>query len=375
MGWTVLAVVVLLAEVGVPAFLRRRCFGGIPLGDRLERVRNSPNYYEGQFHNLEPTMPLTMKGGYMGILRNALFRRQANSRPKGAVPSVKNDLWKLARSKNALVWFGHSSYLLQIDGKRLLVDPVLSGAGSPVSFVNRPFRGADAYRPKDIPEIDYLVISHDHWDHLDYATVTELRGRIGKVVCGLGVGQHFERWGFDPKRIVELDWNEDTLLEEGLHVHCLPARHFSGRGLKRNRSLWASYLFDFPSRSIFIGGDGGYGKHFAEIGARFKINLAILENGQYSDTWKYIHTRPQYLVREFRELKAERLFTVHHSKFSLSGQHAWNEPLENVADAAERENINLMQPMIGEIVDLDNGRRTVDRWWSGVDGVNLHMEK
>ena len=124
-----------------------------------------------------------------------------------------------------MVWFGHSSYFIQVDGKCILVDPVFCVA-SLVSFVNKPFKGADAYKPADMPEIDYLVISHDHWDHLDYETVMQLKNRVGKVVCPLGVGEHFEYWGFDKSSLVELDWFEDTVLDKGFLLHCLPARPF-----------------------------------------------------------------------------------------------------------------------------------------------------
>ena len=140
-----------------------------------------------------------------------------------------------------------------------------------------------------MPDIDYLVISHDHWDHLDYNTVKKLKDRIGAVICPLGVGEHFEYWGFDKERLIELDWNEDANLVPGFMIHCLPARHFSGRRLTANQSLWASFLLEAPSQKIYIGGDGGYDTHYAEIGNRFPgIDLAILENGQYNEEWSLI---------------------------------------------------------------------------------------
>ena len=203
-----------------------------------------------------------------------------------------------------------------------------------------------------MPEIDYLVISHDHWDHLDYETVMQLKNRVDKVVCPLGVGEHFEYWGFDKSSLVELDWFEDTVLDKGFLLHCLPARHFSGRSLKANQALWASFLIETPSQKIYMGGDSGYDTHFAEIGKQYPgIDLAILENGQYNEDWKYIHTMPQYLGQVARDLNAEKILTVHHSKYALA-RHRWDEPLKNAMNLKEKDSLNVLMPIIGEVVRL-----------------------
>ena len=235
-------------------------------------------------------MMMTSQKGRLGAFWGFLFKQETDLRPEKEIPVIKTDLSKISKDENVLVWFGHSSYFIQIDGKRILVDPVFCGA-SPVSFVNKPFKGADAYKPADMPEIDYLVISHDHWDHLDYETVMQLKNRVDKVVCPLGVGEHFEYWGFEKSSLVELDWFEDTVLDKGFLLHCLPARHFSGRSLKANQALWASFLIETPSQKIYMGGDSGYDTHFAEIGKQYPgIDLAIfgtsgqgLECGKASD--------------------------------------------------------------------------------------------
>ncbi|MCD8262263.1 MAG: MBL fold metallo-hydrolase [Bacteroides sp.] len=199
-------------------------------------------------------------------------------KPDKELPSVTTNLLTLSRTEDVAVWFGHSSLFIQIDGIRFLIDPVLGTSASPVKAFNKAFPGSYGYTPADIPEIDYLIITHDHWDYLDYPTVMELKFRIGKVVCPLGVGEHFEYWEFNPHQIFEMDWNEEEELEEGFRIYCLPSRHFSGRGLTGNQSLWASFLLQTPSINIYIGGDGGYDPRFAEIGKRFKnIDLAILE--------------------------------------------------------------------------------------------------
>lgn len=162
-----------------------------------------------------------------------------------------------------------------MDGKRILVDPVFYAA-SPVSFISRPFEGADLYKPDDMPEIDYLVITHDHWDHLDNRTVKELKDKTHKIICTFGAGEYFEYWGYKKEQLIELDWEENAIEESEFTIYCLPTRHFSGRGLVANQTLWASFLLETPSLSVFVGGDGGYGDHFARIGSRHSgIDWAI----------------------------------------------------------------------------------------------------
>ena len=347
-----LAVIVLLAVTAL-IFVNQPSFGKTPRGERLERIKKSSNYKHGEFQNLRETRLMTSDRGRLGSILHFLFQKTEGLRPDQPVKAIKTDLNKIHADEEMLIWFGHSSYLIQTAGKRILVDPVFHMA-SPVSFVNKPFKGTDIYKPEDMPDIDFLVISHDHWDHLDYHTVMELKDRIGTVICPLGVGEHFEYWGFDKHRIVELDWNEDASLPSGFMIHCLPARHFSGRGLTSNQSLWASYLVETPSQKIYIGGDGGYDTHYAEIGNRFPdIDLAILENGQYNEEWKYIHLMPQYMAQAAKDLKARNILTVHHSKYALA-EHRWDEPLKNAEELKNKDSLNVLIPEIGEVVLLNN---------------------
>lgn len=358
-GVLVVAAVLLAAAV---VFLHSPSFGRLPCGERLARIERSPHFRGGKFRNQHTTPLFTSGRSRIGTMWKVLTSPSPRVRPLKALPVVKTDLRALDPSHDLLVWFGHSSYLMQIAGKRILVDPVLCSA-SPIPFFNKPFAGTDAYAPDDMPDIDYLIITHDHWDHLDYRTVKRLMDRIDTVVCGLGVGEHFESWGFDPARIVELDWNEQAALSGAFTVHCLPARHFSGRGLTSCRTLWASFLLETPGRKIFIGGDGGYDTHFADIGARFgEIDLAVLENGQYNTDWKYIHLMPDYLLRAAAELKAKRLLTVHHAKYALA-DHPWDEPLENALKASLADSTDVIIPMIGQPVGLQDTTPPVIVWW------------
>ena len=348
--WIVLSIVVIMTIVGI-VFMNQPSFGRIPRGERLARIERSPNYRDGAFRNIHETPLMTLDKGRLQGLLDFVFKDKTGLKPDSALTVVKTDLRQIDPEEDVLVWFGHSSYLVQVDGKRVLVDPVFCMA-SPVSFINKPFKGTDVYHPEDMPDIDYLVISHDHWDHLDYHTVRALKDRIGKVICSLGVGEHFEYWGFDKERITELDWNEDANLNNGFIVHCLPARHFSGRGLSANQSLWASFLFETPSRKIYIGGDGGYDTHFAEIGNRFPdIDLAILENGQYNEEWKLIHLMPEHIAQAAKDLKAKTYLTVHHSKYALA-KHRWDEPLRNAENMRDIDSLNVLVPEIGEKIEL-----------------------
>ncbi len=346
-------------------FMQQPQFGKLPSGERLERIKKSPHYNDNSFHNLHTTPSLTEGASYFGIMREFFFGKNKRNIPADSLPSKKIDLFSLDTSKNILVWFGHSSYYMQLDGKKILVDPVLSGSASPIKFTTRSFKGSDAYTADDIPPIDYLFITHDHWDHLDYETVIKLKPKINKIITGLGVGEHLEYWGFDKDIIEEKDWFEEIKLDNGFVVHTTPARHFSGRGFKRNTSLWMSFVYITPTQKIYIGGDSGYDDHFKNIGDKWgPFDIVILENGQYDKSWKYIHMMPEETVEAAIDLKAKKLFPVHWSKFSLS-IHAWDEPIIKLSEAAALKNVSLIQPMIGEAVDLDSTNNYI-KWWNNI---------
>jgi L-ascorbate metabolism protein UlaG (beta-lactamase superfamily) len=360
--YIILTVAVLISIVTY-VILNQKQFGKLPSGERLVRIMKSPNYQNGSFQNQHVTPVMTEGVSYLQVMMKFIFGKKIRVTPDSEIPTVKTDLLHLDRKKDILVWFGHSSYFIQIDGKRILVDPVLSGYASPFSFSVKAFKGTDRYTVEDIPEIDYLFISHDHWDHLDYETIMKLKPRIGKVICGLGVGEDFEYWGFDKKSIIEMDWNEQIVPDNGFVINSIQARHFSGRGFKRNQTLWLAYVLQTPSMKIFIGGDGGYDAHFAVTGKKFgPFDLAILENGQYNKYWKYIHLLPADLLKAFNDLNTKRLLAVHSSKFALA-THPWNEPLSLISESARMLNLPLITPMIGEQVNLKDTQQSFTEWW------------
>lgn len=362
----ILTIIIAVLVIAVAVFLQSSIFGRQPTGERLEHIKQSQNYKEGQFQNQSHTPDLAEGVSYYTVMRDFFFKKSKRDKPKNILPSQKTDLLNLDPTENLLVWFGHSSYFMQLDGKTILMDPVFSGAASPLSFTTRAFAGSDVYTVDDLPQIDFLFISHDHWDHLDYDTVLKLKGKVKKIITGLGTGEHLESWGYDPAIIEERDWNETIDLGNGFVVNTAPARHFSGRGLKRNGSLWMSYILKTPTMNIYLGGDSGYDKHYAEIGEKFgPFDLAILECGQYNEYWKYIHMMPEEVVLAAKQLKTKKLLPVHWAKFSL-GLHDWDEPIIRVTKEAEKQNMPIVTPMIGEKLNLKEDK-TFPKWWEGLE--------
>ena len=348
----ILGIILLLVGAGL-AVLSHPAFG-LWRHVSKERIQASPNYQDGMFQNQEPTPQFT---GDTASTRSTLWRFLTNKDtlrvPKEPIPAVKTDLKSLSTDSDWLVWFGHSSYLFCLNGKRYLVDPLLKPEW-PSSTMLKAFAGTDIYRPDDLPDIDVLIITHEHWDHMDYATLRDIREHVKIVVCPLGIADYLRYWGYKDEQIIELDWFEDSAISSQLsavRIICLPSRHFSNRLLgKPNQTLWASFMVEDGGRKVYIGGDGGYDRRFAEIHKRFgTVDLALLENGQYNASWKYIHTMPEDLEKVILDLHAKQVFTVHHDKFALS-VHPWSEPDSVAHDIAIKHNINLLDAPIGTVV-------------------------
>lgn len=360
----VLFSLVLLFVLAVYAFMLRPEFGKKPSGKWRELIENSPNFKDGQFQNLSPTPQLAEDTNMAKVLYKFALQKNPRTKPKDKIPTEKTDLKNLDPNENVLVWFGHSSYFLQVDGIKILVDPVFSGSASPVAGTTRSFAGSDAYSVEDFPNIDLLLISHDHWDHLDYKTVLKLRPKVDTVLTGLGTGAHLKAWGYEASRVIEKDWY-DSFTFRNATFHLTPARHFSGRGLKRNGAIWTSFVMITDNRKIYLGGDSGFDTHFAEIGNKFgPFDLAILECGQYNPDWRYIHMLPSEIIPAAVNLKTKALLPVHWGKFSLA-PHAWDEPIIKVSESIKGSDIALWTPMIGEIVNLDTPQRFRE-WWKGL---------
>lgn len=357
---------IIILGISAFAYMQLPQFGDDPKGERLARIKKSPNYKSGKFENKTPTPTLAPGYTFWGQIKKAVFQKYPRLQPVDSLPSVKSDLLHLSPDTAVAVWFGHSSSLIKIDGKTILIDPVFSGSISPLPWGGKAIKGSDVYTVEDLPAIDYLIISHDHYDHLDYKTIKALKAKTKYVVCGLGVGAHFERWGYTPDQLLERDWEETVAVAPGFTIHVLPARHKSGRSLSQSQNLWASYLIQSPSMKIYYSGDGGYDTHFKDIGKKYgPIDLALLENGQYNEAWHYVHMLPDETIQAAVDLKAKRVLPVHNSKFILA-RHPWDEPLEKVTELGKTNHIPVITPMIGEVVNLKDSTQTFKAWWKRV---------
>ena len=351
-------------------FLHRTEFGRRPRGERLARLRASPHYVNGAFRNLVPVQVMSEEGGENRWIATAkfIFGDKSLLSPKEPMISQKTDLKALDANQDCVVWMGHSTFFLQLGGRRILIDPVFSPYASPLFFINKAFPGSNVYAAEDMPEIDVLAVSHDHWDHLDYPTVMALKPKVRNIVCPLGVGEHFEAWGFSPDTLCEEDWDTEIKLAEDFYVHVLPSQHFSGRFLTPNPTLWCGFAFVTSKRKVYYSGDGGYGEHFQEIGRRFGgFDLMLGENGQYNMAWHAIHMLPEETAQAAADVGAKMLLPAHGGKFALA-RHPWQEPYRKLALASQGREYALLTPEIGEPVPIGKEPpRKFDPWWERME--------
>lgn len=369
-----LAVCVLIAVLAVLAYLQHPKFGERPSGARLAALKQSLNY-AGEFQNLIETPMFTEDRSFLSVLIENLRTSGERLRPPDEVPLVRTDLHALDRQEDVVGWLGHSSFYVQLGGKRILIDPVFSEGAAPIALFNRAFAGSSGYSAADMPPIDALLITHDHWDHLDYPSILSLQPKVDQVVTGLGVGAYFEGWGYAGERIREGDWFDRVELGDGVVVHLIPARHYSGRMLTRRQTLWTGFVLETPSRRLLFSGDSGYGPHFAEIGARFGgFDLAALDSGQYDPRWAYIHMNPEQAAQAAVDLKAAALLPAHVGRFTLA-KHAWDEPFQRISRASADKSYQLLTPRIGEPIRLADDTPAFSRWWESVQPPSQRLSQ
>jgi L-ascorbate metabolism protein UlaG (beta-lactamase superfamily) len=300
------------------------------------------------------------------------FSNKSATKPSQDLPADSVDIKKAFPENHDglyVTWLGHSSLLMQIDGIRILIDPVFSNSLSPVPWLYdmKRFQSQIPITVEDLPFIDAVFLSHDHYDHLCKQTILELASKVGCFVMPLGVGEYLRDWGIDSAKIREYNWwEEDTvkgLSSDILNFVCTPARHFSGRGLfGGNESLWSSWTFLGSKHRVFYSGDSGYDLHFRQIGHHYgPFDLTIIENGQYSIHWSDIHLMPEEGSKAHLELRGKRMLPVHWGSFSLS-IHSWWEPIERAKAAALKQGINLLTPRIGQTLQIDDNINT-SAWW------------
>ncbi len=347
-----------------------RVLGAVPAGLRRERMQSSPRFKGGRFHNTAPLaapmadQPLSKRMSIMG----EFFFGRGRRMPGGVIP-VESPLESWSRSAESglrATWLGHSTVLLEIDGVRVLTDPVWGERVSPFSFAGpRRFHRA-AVAIDRLPDLDVVIVSHDHYDHLDYPSVRELSRRDVRFVTSLGVGAHLEAWGVAPSRITELDWWEETLVLGGrLGITAAPSQHFSGRGNGGNRTAWSSFVLRSDRHRVFFSGDTGLTREFEDIGARFgPFDLVMLEVGAFHPSWGSIHLGPENALVAHRMLGGGPLLPVHWATFDL-GLHPWDEPAEVLAREAEKTGTQLLVPRVGVAVEPSRIER-IDPWWRSV---------
>ena len=363
---TVVAVVAVLVAAGW-AVLSQPQFGAPMAGARLARALANPQYHDGRFVNLEPEAPSTTS-----LIEYTL--RQISGKevrtPPAPIPVLAVDKTALEASPPAsglrAFWIGHASAYVEIDGLRLLLDPVFAQGVSPLPIGPGRFH-APPIALADLPRIDAVLISHDHYDHLDMATVRRLAQHGSRFLVPLGIGAHLERWGVPLAQIEELEWWQERSLGH-VRIVCTPTRHYSGRGLgNRSTTLWSSWSVIGPQHRLFYSGDTGYGKLFQDIGARLgPFDMAFIKIGSYGPgaAWTDIHMTPEQAVQVHRDVRARRMFPVHWSTFNLA-YHDWDEPIRRTVAEATRVGVELVTPRVGEVVDADRPFAST-RWWESV---------
>jgi L-ascorbate metabolism protein UlaG (beta-lactamase superfamily) len=357
------------AALAVPVGWVATAAWGLPtaLGAHRRRLRplvaGSPHFSDGKFHNTLETPALSPANTRDGLLRQWHEERFVGL-PGGPVPLAHDELPAEA-AELAVTWFGHASALLEIDGGRILFDPVWGDRVSPSPILgptrlHEPPIGLD-----ELPPVDAVVISHDHYDHLDLPTVRALlAGQSAPFVVPLGIGEHLRKWGVPEDRIVELDWNDSTTVGE-LTLTCTEARHFSGRYLYRDTTLWASWAVAGPRHKVFFAGDTGYHPAFAEIGARLgPFDLTLLPVGAYNDAWHFIHMDPEEALRAHGDLGGDVLLPIHWATFNLAF-HRWAEPVQRTLAGAAAKGIRVVVPRPGQRIDV-LAPPELDDWWTVV---------
>lgn len=322
-------------------------------------IQKSNNFKNGSFKNLENTIMLSKDASFLKMTKDFVFGNKKRF-PNTLIPAIKTDLNN--PKEDTITWLGHSSYHLYFSGKHILVDPVFCGYAAPFSFMIKAFEGSNIYQANDFETIDILILTHDHYDHLDYYTLKKLKSKIKHIYCSLGISTHLVYWGFDANKIHELDWWQSKQIDDEIKLTATPARHFSGRGIKRAQTLWSSFVLENSTRKLFLGGDSGYGKHFIDIGNKFgNFDLAILECGQYNEKWPMIHMTPEQTVQAGVDLGAKITLPVHWCKFALA-HHDWDEPINRFTKSATALNRKYITPQIGESFTFDKPFAT-KTWW------------
>ncbi len=356
--------IITVSAIAVALFAGFVAIGGCAMTSKIPEFNQSSQYGKGVFHN-NPKPEQKMDSSFGKVLWRFITEEKSDAEPSEPIPLQQVNLTEVANTptdKTLVYRLGHSSLLIKIAGKLVLVDPMFSERASPFSFM-----GPKRFHPvplnvDELDNIDVIVISHDHYDHLDKQTITKLHSKTKQLLVPLGVSARLTDWGVPQNKITELDWWQNNIIDE-LSFTATPAQHFSGRGLNdRNKTLWASWVIQSSQHKIFFSGDTGYFPGFKAIGEKFDgFDLAILENGAYDANWPGVHMMPTGTIQAFKDLNAKVLMPVHNSTFDLAF-HAWCHPLQQMVMLAQQEGIELATPVIGEPYAV-NAKNDSQPWW------------
>lgn len=342
-------------------------FGGSSTKQQKERYIKTGHYINGKFHNLEE-FSLNLDCHSITEMLKKLLRRPSDISPTQDIGVVKFSKNITDKNLTRITWLGHSSLLIEIDGQNILIDPVYSDYAAP-----HPLLGQKRYNSKmpvdinDLPHIDFVVISHDHYDHLDYKTIKNLKEKVSHFLVPLGVGNHLRIWGINNDNISELDWWEKITLKK-INFIFAPAKHTSGRGLNDQKStLWGSWIIHGLEKKIYFSGDSGYGSHFQEIGKKYgPFDIALMECGQYDELWPDVHMMPEQTVQAAKDIKTNLILPIHWGTFTLAN-HRWKDPIERVLLEAKKQNIRVTTPEIGDTIELNKEIYPTKQWWNNYD--------
>ncbi|MCF6351666.1 MAG: MBL fold metallo-hydrolase [Cyclobacteriaceae bacterium] len=338
-------------------------FGKSPTKEQKMEFAKTDHYKGGKFVNTTTTV----MDIHIWPTIKKMLNPQAKRSPKVDIPVDKIDSLEIVNHNpdiTQLTWFGHSAFLLEIDGKTILLDPMFGQSPSPVPmFAGKRYSKELPIAIEKLPFIDAIIFSHDHYDHLDYGSVQKLKDKVGQFYTPLGVGNHLISWGVPKENIHELNW-WDTIMFDQIELVCTPARHFSGRGITdRNTTLWSSWVIKGANENIYFSGDGGYGAHFKEIGVRYgPFDISLMECGQYNQDWHAIHMMPEEAAQAAVDLQSKLFMPIHWGAFTLSF-HDWTDPVERVTIKAKELNQPITTPKIGQPLAIGATSYPTTRWW------------
>jgi L-ascorbate metabolism protein UlaG (beta-lactamase superfamily) len=359
----ILSVVGVITLVGVAFVNVSPQFGAEAKEQSLERIRKSSNFLNGEFKNSEKTIQNT---GFKWSTIPQFFTNGNNK-----VPSKELPIEKLTKSyfenvpiQPRITWFGHSTSFVEMEGLTIFIDPMLGDVPAPSPFLGtKRFQKELPISIDSLPKIDIVLISHDHYDHLDYGSIVKLKDKVAEFYVPLGIKAHLTLWGVEASKITEFDWWESIRFNKVEFVST-PARHFSGRGVtNRNSTLWCSWVLKSENSNIFFSGDSGYGKHFKEIGEKYgPFDFAMVECGQYNEQWSQIHMTPEETIQASIDVKSSLTMPIHWGSFKLA-LHSWDDPIIRVSAQAKVLNVKITTPKIGEAIVLSEENYPSEKWW------------